>query len=550
MSRSFFVSCSPGMFAKTIVLSGLGILLSACGGPVHVTSSPQLTHITIAPGNSALSVGQTLQLTASGIFSDGTSKDQTAQVRWTSSNASVGSVNSAGLLQARAVGTASISASINGLIASTDVKVSSAAPQSIAITPSPLALIVGQKAQLTATAALTDGTSQDVTHTVSWSISDPSVIQIDATGLASALKAGTSNFSASLAGSGSGKIAGSSTATVVAELLNALQISGQNASMPLGTSQQLTAAGTFNDGAVRDVTATVAWSSSASSIVSMNATGEATALARGSAALSAVAGGITTSITVNVTDPVLSSIAITPPDPRILVGKNIQLSAIGTYSDGSTIDLSSSVAWTADNPRILEVDTTGNAIALSPGSAAIEASLNGFTGKSNVTVLPVALVSYFSGASSKSDTTVRMVGSTSADPEICTMVFVFSHDQQMSECCGCQLSREGMRTLSLRHDLLSNPLTGIAPDSGTLVLVTGAFNGSTGCNPAAISPAGSGHAWATHVQNADAPFTATTETPFTKTELGDALLANLQAQCSFIQTLGSGQGTCTCGTGD
>ena len=201
MTRSFYASGCLRFLAQTIVLGSLGIWLTACGGPNHVTTSPQSTHITITPSGSTLSVGQTLQLTASAAYPDGTSKDQTTQARWTSSNASVGSVTSAGLLRARAVGTVSISASINGLTVSISVNVNTAEPQSIAIAPTPLALTVGQKAQLTATATLTDGTSQDVTHTVSWNISDPSVIGIDSTGLASALKAGTSALSASFTGS-------------------------------------------------------------------------------------------------------------------------------------------------------------------------------------------------------------------------------------------------------------------------------------------------------------------------------------------------------------
>jgi len=635
MPRSFHASRHSRIFAHLVILSGLGILLSGCGGPVHVSSNPQLTRITVAPDGSTLAVGQTLQFTVSGTYSDGTSKDQTSQVLWTSSNPSVGSVSSTGLVHATGVGLVSISASINGLTASTNVKVNRAAPQSIAITPSPLVLAVGQKAQVTATATLTDGSSQDVTQTATWSISDPSVIQIDANGLASALKAGTSTFSAtlnslvasssvkvnsavrqsiaitpspvllivgqkaqvtatvtltdgssqdvthtvtwsisdpsviqinsngvasalkagtstftaSLGGPGQATISGNGTAKVTPELLQTLQISAHDASMPLGTSQRLTATGTFNDGVVRDLTSTVSWSSSPSSVVSVSATGEATAVARGSATLSATANGINASMTLNVGDPVMSSIAIEPSNLSILVGRSVQLKAIATFSDGSTSDLTSTAAWTVDDPRILEINQTGNAIAFSPGTAAIEASQNGFTGKANVVVRPVALVSYFSGASSKTDTTVRMVGTSRIDAEICTMVYVFNQDQQMSECCGCQVSREGLRTLSLQHDLVSNPLTGITPKTGTVVLVTSASNANTSCNPAVITPAGFGDAWATHMQSTD-PTLSATETQFTKTELSDTLLTNLQSQCSYIQMLGSGQGVCSCGTGD
>jgi hypothetical protein len=252
---------------------------------------------------------------------------------------------------------------------------------------------------------------------------------------------------------------------------------------------------------------------------------------------------------VQVSSPALVSIAIAPLNPLILVGKSIQLKAIGAYSDGSTSDITASVAWATEDANLLQLDAHAIATALSAGSTAVEATLNGLVGESAVVVRPVALVSYFISTSSEPDSTVRIVGAASTDPEICTMIYVFSHDQQMAECCGCLVSPEGLRSLSLRHDLLSNPLTAVAPDTGTAMVVTAAFKGNTSCNPAATSPAGSGDAWATHVHSAGTTVSAT-ETPFTQTELGDDLLANLQVQCSYIQMLGAGRGVCTCGTGN
>jgi hypothetical protein len=530
----------PGIF---------GILLSACGGGTHVSSNSHLIRISIRPGDSALSVGQTLQLSAVGTYDDGTTNDRMAQMQWASSNAAIASVSSTGMLQAKAVGAVAISASIEGLTASINISVKSAAPQSVAITPAPVAITVGQSLQLTVIAALSDGTHQDVTQAVTWTISDPSIIAIDATGVVNALKIGASNFVANLAVSGSGTIAGSTTANVVPELLSTLKISAQEPFMPLGTSQRLRAQGVYDSGAVQDLTATVSWSSTPSSVIRVSSSGEATALAVGTATVSAAAGGIQTSMKLAVGAPVLSSIAISPSDPRVLAGKSIHLKAIGSLSDGSTSDLTSTVAWTVENPRILEIDTLGNAIALSPGSTAIDASLRGLAGKSNVVVRPVALVSYFSGASSKMDTTVRMVGSAGNDGEICTMMYVVAQDKQMAECCGCRVSREGLRSLSLRDDLLANPLTATALETGTLVLVTAASSGNTLCDPAAVSVAGFGNAWATHIQGSG-PTLSATESPFTHTELGDTLLANLQAQCSYIQTLGGGRGVCTCGGGN
>ena len=550
MTRLFSSSLRLNVLDRNMLICSLGVLLSACGGNVRLDPNPQLTRINIAPSSLKLSLGQALQLTISGTYSDGTSADQTTRAQWTTSDASIATVSSTGLVQAKAIGTAVITASINSLAASTSLKVSGAAPKSMLITPSPVVLALGQTQQLTVKATMTDGTLEDVTHEVTWSIADPSVVTIDSNGLVSTLKAGNSSFTANLgAAGGSAAIGVSSTVSVSAAVLKSLQITAHELAMPLGTSQQLAAMGTFTDGSSRDLSAAALWSSSAASIVSLTATGDASALARGSATVSVTTGGISTSIGLSVGPPILSSIAIDPDVLRILTGQSVQLRAIGTYTDGSTSDISSKVTWTVANPSIIQLQNDGNVISLSPGSTGVEAALNGSAGKSTIVVTPVALVSYFSITSSNDDATVRIVGAAGADPEVCTMLYVFGQDQQMAECCGCSVSREGLRNLSLRYDLLSNPLTATAPDTGTVMVVTGTFNGNTSCNPADVSPAGSGSAWATHVQSSGTTQSAT-ESEFTRTELGNDLLANLQAQCNYVQILGAGRGVCTCGTGN
>jgi hypothetical protein len=57
-------------------------------------------------------------------------------------------------------------------------------------------------------------------------------------------------------------------------------------------------------------------------------------------------------------------------------------------------------------------------------------------------------------------------------------------------------------------------------------------------------------AWGTHIQNAVAGAYPITETDFSDSPLGATELSNLQAQCAFVNILGSGQGICSCGTGD
>ena len=139
---------------------------------------------------------------------------------------------------------------------------------------------------------------------------------------------------------------------------------------------------------------------------------------------------------------------------------------------------------------------------------------------------------------------------------LCAMIYVFAADQQLTECCGCVETHNGLRRLSVRTNLTANPLTGVVPFSGVIKVVSAAVNNSP-CDPTSnVTPKANLRVWATHIQ----PGTAfgsfggliwpVTETESSDSTLGATELANLQAQCSFINILGSGAGVCSCGTGD
>jgi len=137
------------------------------------------------------------------------------------------------------------------------------------------------------------------------------------------------------------------------------------------------------------------------------------------------------------------------------------------------------------------------------------------------------------------------------DVNLCAMIYVFDNDQQLSECCGCLVTPDGLRTLSVTHDLTSNPLTGVVSNNGVIKIVSALPNNSP-CNPATGYEAQpTVRAWASHIQNKVGTAYPITETAFTDATLSDAELSfNLQEQCSFAQRLGSGHAVCSCGTGD
>jgi hypothetical protein len=154
------------------------------------------------------------------------------------------------------------------------------------------------------------------------------------------------------------------------------------------------------------------------------------------------------------------------------------------------------------------------------------------------------------------DATVRIDNPGLTYGNLCAMIYVFAADQQLDECCGCVETHNGLRKLSVRNNLTSKPLTGVVPFSGVIKVVSAAVNDSP-CDPTSnVRPTANLRVWATHIQNGTTLGSfggliwPVTETESSDSTLGATELANLQAQCAFINILGSGHGLCSCGTGD
>jgi hypothetical protein len=160
-------------------------------------------------------------------------------------------------------------------------------------------------------------------------------------------------------------------------------------------------------------------------------------------------------------------------------------------------------------------------------------------------------LNYFSNNTATApDATIRIDNPGLTYGNLCAMIYVFDNDQQLSECCGCVETHNGLRTLSVKHNLTSNPLTGVVSNNGVIKIVSAAINNSP-CDPTAnVSPKANLREWATHIQNPVGTAYPITETEFSDSTLGATELANLQAQCAFVNILGSGHGICSCGTGD
>jgi hypothetical protein len=158
-------------------------------------------------------------------------------------------------------------------------------------------------------------------------------------------------------------------------------------------------------------------------------------------------------------------------------------------------------------------------------------------------------VDYFSNANTGGapDATVRLDNPGTSGGNICAAIYVFDAAQEMSECCSCLLTPDGLRTLSVNGDLTSNPLTGVTLNTGVIKLVSTVDNGACPAYPYSITPTPALRGWVTHIENNTF---ALTETNAADATLSSNEVNRLQAQCKAIWLDGSGKGKCSCGTGD
>ena len=104
--------------------------------------------------------------------------------------------------------------------------------------------------------------------------------------------------------------------------------------------------------------------------------------------------GVTNGTTLTVkAPPALTSIAVTPANPAILVGGSQPFTATGTYSDSSTQNITSQAAWKSSSTGVATINASGLATAVSAGTTSISAALAGVTNSTllTVTAAPLAI---------------------------------------------------------------------------------------------------------------------------------------------------------------
>lgn len=329
------------------VTAKCGELTASCN--VIINANPQ-SMVRINPLSGDIFVGNEVTLSATV-----TPSTITPSLTWTSSNTSVATIDNTGKLTALAPGATIITATNEGVSGKLAVTVYEIAPESIELNQSAVTLKAGGTVTLTATVSPSNTTYP----TVSWESSNPAVAVV-ADGVVTALGVGTANIKAACGG-----YTANCTVTVEETPAESVTISSSQETLKVGQSLQLSAS------VAPETTTdkTVEWSSDNSSVASVSTEGEVTAIAVGTATITATCG--TVSATCNVTVEAIASEELILNYTALTLKVNNTQQLTATIYPLNTTD--QTVTWTSSNESVASV-VNGLITALMPGEASITAT--------------------------------------------------------------------------------------------------------------------------------------------------------------------------------
>ncbi|HTU41304.1 MAG TPA: Ig-like domain-containing protein [Candidatus Aquilonibacter sp.] len=183
--------------STTVTASLSGTTGSASLDVETVTVTKTLTSISVTPPTASINIGANQQYTATGKYSDGSTGS--VAVTWSTSSASIATINSSGLATGVAAGSITVTATSGSVSGTAALTVNAEVVTAISVTPTSVSLTVGGTEQFTATATYSNGSSGNVTSSATWSSTNSSVATVKA-GFAIAVGAGTAGVTASLNG--------------------------------------------------------------------------------------------------------------------------------------------------------------------------------------------------------------------------------------------------------------------------------------------------------------------------------------------------------------
>lgn len=237
---------SPGPATITASLNG-----GAASAAVTITPE-ELVSLALSPAPASAYVGESVQFTATGTMSDGTTQDFTTRVTWTSSNTVIATIASTGVASALAAGQTTITASFSYTAAQTGQPVTISATttftvkQQVALVLSAPVLTLQVTQSTTVTVSSTDpapagGLVVTLTQSGTGSATFPATVNIPAGGTSATFTiTGATTGEVTITATAPNRLPGSLTFTIVPQLAIT---SFTPTSGPVGTAVTLTGIG-------------------------------------------------------------------------------------------------------------------------------------------------------------------------------------------------------------------------------------------------------------------------------------------------------------------
>lgn len=340
------VSVSVQQRLSRLVLSADTVMLNALGAASQLDVTPQ----------------------------DANGHPMSADVRWTSSEPAVATVDPNGLVTAQANGVATVTVASGPVTASASVTVQQRLATVIVSRQSATLQSLGEQVQLNATSQ--DANGRTMAADIDWDSSDPAVATVDADGLVTARGNGMTTVTAS-----GGSVSMSVQVTVRQRVANLTVSTDALTLESLDETRQLLVTARDANGHV--MSADIRWRSSDDSIAIVDALGLVTAKGHGTATVTAASGAFTASVAVTVS--LYPAIVLTPESTLLeAFGDTVRLHARALDADGA--EVSAEFEWYSSDPKVAAVDASGVVTARENGDATITARFDTRSATAKVTV--------------------------------------------------------------------------------------------------------------------------------------------------------------------
>ena len=330
----------------------------------------------VLPNAASVMLGETLQLTISSSGTGSASVAASEEITWATSDATIATVSSTGVVEAVGVGDVTLTATRDDATSSAAVRVNKTSVSAISITPTNSTIDPGESMQLEA--LVTDGAGRVVSKKLNWRSSDNTVAKVNDDGTVT----GSGKGNAVITVQSEGKKA-SASINVLAVPVATISVSLGSSALSVGQTTTATAELKDADGNVL-TDRTVGWQSSNPALVTVNSAGLVTAIAAGSVTITGISEGKTASASVTVAPPAPTAIVISPSGASLSPGQSAQLSAEVRDASGGVV--TRAVSWSSSNPTVATVSSSGAVTAIAAGTASVTAAAEGVSASVPVTV--------------------------------------------------------------------------------------------------------------------------------------------------------------------